>query len=128
MNPYPYFDDRWNKVMVGLVVANVLALLMPFVLPEGWVDLGRLTDRAWVPNPLGIFTLFLFAACVLGTILLWANMWVYWARSGRPLGWMFLLLVGAWGPAIAFHFMVYCKDLEAFKKHDAEERMNLTHF
>ena len=127
-NPYPYFDDRWNKVLVGLSVANVLALLMPFILPEGSVDLGRLSDAAWVPHPLGVFTLFLFAACVLATIVLWINMWVYWARAGRPLLWMFLLLIGAWGPAIAFHFLVYRKDLEAYKQHEAEEQLNITDF
>ena len=128
MNPYPYFDDRWNNVLLGFTVANVLALLMPFVLPEGSVDLGRLSDPAWVPTKLGVVTLFLFVACVLASIILWVYMWVYWARIGRPLLWLFLLLVGAWGPAVAFHFLVYRKDLEAYKKHEAEERLDLAHF
>lgn len=128
MNPYPYFDERWNKVLIGLSVANVFALLMPFVLPEGSVDLSRLSDESWVPSVFGVASLFAFCLCVLATIVLWINMWVYWARAGRPLLWMFLLLIGAWGPAIAFHFMVYRKDLAAFHKHEAEERLNITHF
>ena len=34
----------------------------------------------------------------------------------------------AWGPAIAFHFLIYRKDLAAYKKYEAEERLNITHF
>jgi hypothetical protein len=128
MNPYPYFDDRWNQVLLGFCAANVIALMLPFVVPEGYVDLGHLSDASWVPGPLAIVTLFIFGACLLATLILWLNMWMYWARSGRPVLWMFLLLLGAWGPAIAFFFLVYRKDLEAFKQHDAEERRNLTHF
>ena len=109
-------------------MGNVLALLMPFVLPKETVDLGRFFDPSWVPNPVGVLLLFFFAACVLATLILWINMWVYWARAGRPLVWMFLLLVGAWGPAIAFQFMVYRRDVADFKRYDAEERNNLTHF
>ena len=128
MNPYPYFDDRWNQILVGLTAANVLALLMPLALPESYLELGRLSDPAWVPEPMGVATLFLFLACVLATIVLWINMWMYWARAGKPLLWMFLLLIGAWGPAIAFHYLVYRRDFEAFLKHEAEERRDLTHF
>ena len=128
MNPYPYFDDRWNPILVGLTEANFLALVLPFALPEGSLELGRLSDDSWVPTPMGVAALFLFFACVLGTIILWISMWMYWARSGKPLLWMFLLLLGAWGPAIAFHYLVYRKDFAAFQKHEAEERRNLTHF
>ena len=128
MNPYPYFDERWNKVLIGLTLANGLALLMPIVAPEGTLDFSRLADDAWVVHPAGVLALLLFAICVAATVILWVNMWMYWARAGRPLLWMFLLLVGAWGPAIAFHYLVYRKDLEAFHRQEAEERMNLTHF
>lgn len=128
MNPYPYFEERWNKMLIGLTIGNVLALILPFALPEGSVDLGRLSDPAWVPNIGGVITLFLFVACIAATIILWVNMWIYWGRSGKPLLWMFLLLVGAWGPAIAYYYIVYRKDLAAFHAHEAEERLNITHF
>jgi hypothetical protein len=128
MNPYPYFDERWNKVLIGFTIANALALLLPLVTPEGYLDFSRLSDDSWVVHPAGALVLLLFAACVLATVILWVNMWMYWGRAGRPLLWMFLLLIGAWGPAIAFFYLVYRKDLEAFHRQDAEERMNLTHF
>ncbi len=128
MNPYPYFDDRWNQILAGCCMANIVAVLMPFLLPPGAVDLRQLTNPSWILGPKGVAILFLFAACLLGTLILWLNMWMYWARAGRPVLWMLLLIFGAWGPAIAFFFLVYRKDLEAFKLHDAEERRNLTHF
>lgn len=128
MNPHPYFEDRWNQALIGLCVANVVALLMLLALPEGSLDLRRVLEPSWVTSPAGIGALFLFWGCVVGTIILWINMWMYWTRAGRPLGWLFPLLLGPWGPAIAFHFMVYRKDLEAFKRHDEEERRDLTHF
>lgn len=128
MNPYPYFENRWNKVMVGLTIANAVALLLPFILPDGSLELSRLTDPSWVPDAAGIFWLFVFLGCVLATVTLWVNMWVYWGRAGKPLLWMFLLLIGAWGPAIAFHYLVYRKDFEAYQKHEAEERLSITHF
>jgi hypothetical protein len=127
MNPYPYFDDSWNRILLGLAGANVLALLLWIALGEE-VNLGRLSDPSWVPGVGGLALLFLFAACILATVALWISMWAYWARSGKPLMWMLLLLVGAWGPAIAFLFMVYRRDFAAYKQHEAEERMNLTHF
>lgn len=127
MNPYPYFDDRWNQVMVGLAVANVVALLMWLTLGEA-VDLGRLTDDSWVPTLGGVLLLFLYGICIAATLLLWVNMWTYWSRAERPLLWLFLLLVGPWGTAIAFLFLVYRKDLAAHKQQEEHERMNLTHF
>jgi hypothetical protein len=127
MNPYPYFDDSWNRILLGLAGANGLALLLWIALGEE-VDLGRISDPAWVPGVGDLALLFLFAACILATLALWISMWAYWARSRKPLVWMLLLLIGAWGPAIAFLFMVYRRDLAAFKQHEAEERMNLTHF
>lgn len=128
MNPYPYFEDRWNEVLVVLCGANVLALLLFLALPEGSLDLKRVLEPSWVTGPASIVALFLFWGCFVATVVLWINMWMYWARAGRPLGWMFLLLLGPWGTAIAFHFMVYRKDLEAFKREEAEERLNITHF
>lgn len=128
MNPYPYFDDRWNQILVGCCVANVVAILLPFMVQPGTLDLGQITNPSWIPGPIGVASLFLFAGCLLATLILWINMWMYWAGAGRPLLWMFLLIFGAWGPAIVFFWVVYRKDLEAFKLHDAEERRNLTHF
>lgn len=127
MNPYPYFDDRWNQIMVGLAGANALALLMWLALGEA-VNLGRITEQSWVPSAGGVMLLFLFGGCILATLLLWVNMWTYWSRAGRPLLWLFLLLVGPWGTAIAFLFLVYRKDLAAHKQQEEHERMNLTHF
>jgi hypothetical protein len=127
MNPYPYFDDRWTKFMVGFAVANVVALLMWLLLGEE-VNLGRISDQSWVPTAGGVMLLFLFSACVLATLILWLNMWVYWSRAHKSIMWLLLLLIGPWGTAIAFLFMVYRKDLAAFKHHEEQERMNLTHF
>lgn len=115
-------------MLVVLCGANVVALLMLLAMPEGSLDLKRVLEPSWVTGTASIVALFLFWGCVAATIILWINMWMYWARAGRPLGWMFLLLLGPWGPAIAFYFMVYRKDLEAFKLHDEEERRDLTHF
>jgi len=126
-NPYPYFDERWNRTLIAFTAANALALLMPFVLPEGAVDFGRLSDSSWVPSATGVFTLFLFAACVLATILLWIYMWIYWGRAGRPLPWLFLLLIGPWGTSIAFHYLVYRKDLKAHRVHEAAEEAHFQH-
>src|SRR4051812_46857623 len=98
--------------------ANVVAILMGIFLGKE-VDLGRITDPAWVTGTGGALVVFIFALCVLATIILWINMWVYWSRSGKPILWMFLLLIGAWGPAIAFLFLGYRKDLAAHKKHEA---------
>ena len=127
MNPYPYFDDRWNQIMVGLAVGNGLALLMWLALGEA-VNLGRISDDSWVPTLGGVLLLFLYGVCLLATIVLWVNMWTYWSRAGRPLPWLFLLLIGPWGTAIAFLFMVYRKDFAEFKRHEEHEKMNLTHF
>lgn len=123
-NPYPFYDDGWNRLLVVLAACNVLALVLGFGLPEQ-VSLSHLGAPAWVPGVGGVALFFLYVACIIGTIILWGSMWVYWARAGRPMLWLFLLLFGAWGPAIAFLFLVYRKDLEAFRQHDAEERAHL---
>lgn len=119
-NPYPFYDDGWNRILVGLAAGNVMALLIGFALPER-VNLSLLGDSSWVPGIGGVALFFLYVACIIATIILWASMFAYWARAGRPLLWLFLLLFGAWGTAIAFLFLVYRKDLEAYRRHEAEE-------
>lgn len=119
-NPYPFYDDGWNRILVGLAAGNVVALILGFTLPER-VSLSHLGDPAWVPGMFGVILFFFYVACILGTIILWASMFTYWARAGRPPLWLVLLLFGAWGTAIAFLFLVYRRDLEAFRQHEAEE-------
>jgi len=112
-NPYPFYDDGWNRLLVVLAAGNVIALLLWLTLGER-VSPARLSDPAWVPGTFGVVLFFFYVACMVGTLVLWVSMWMYWARAGRPLPWLFLLLFGAWGTAIAFLFLVYRKDLEAF--------------
>ena len=126
-NPYPYFDDSWNTALIGLAGANVVALLL-WIFGGDAVNLGRIGEPSWVPGIGGVILLFIFGACVLASLVLWLNMWMYWSRCGKPLLWMFLLLIGPWGTALAFLFLVYRKDVAAYKHQEEQERMNLTHF
>lgn len=111
--------------MACMAVGNILALVLPFIVPTGWTQLSRISDDAWVPSGQEITVLAIFFLCVIGTVILWLNMWAYWARSGKPILWLFPLLVGAWGPAVIYFFHVYIGDLARFKTAEEEERAEL---